>query len=93
MQETISAVLRNKVEDEKGFPTIFKKWEREPTVEEVMEAIQSAKHGTLYVLSKYGISCCSAKFYGSLAEAARAVKEEAMTATSERHPRWWRLVL
>jgi len=93
MQKIISAVIRNKVEDEKGFPTIFKKWEREPTVEEVMEAIQSDEHGTLYVLSKYGISCCSAKFYGSLEAAARAVKEEAMTAISEKHPKWWLLVL
>lgn len=92
MQKLISAVIRNKVEDGKGFPTIFKTWEREPTVEEVMKAIQSER-GTLYVLSKYGISCCSVKFYGSLEAAARAVKEEAMTAISERHPRWWLLVL
>ena len=92
MQKIISAVLRNKVEDEKGIPTIFKRWEREPTVEEVMKAIQSER-GTLYVLSKYGISCCSVKFYGSLEGAARAVKEEAMTAVSEKHPKWWLLVL
>ena len=92
MQNLISAVCRNKF-DEKGFPTTFKKWEKEPTMEDVMEAMQSAKQNTLYVLSKYGISCCSVKFYGSLEAAAKAVKDEALTAVDVRHPRWWRLVL
>ena len=93
MQKLISAVCRNKVEDEKGFPTTFKKWEKEPTVEEFIEALRSAEQSTLYVLSKYGISCCSVKFYGSPEAAAKAVKDEALTAVDAHHPRWWRLVL
>ena len=94
MQNLISAVCRSKVEDGKGFPTTFKRWEeKEPTMEDVMEALRNAEQSTLYVLSKYGISCCSVKFYGSLEAAAKAVKDEALTAVNAQHPKWWRLVL
>ena len=93
MQNLISAVCRSKVEDGKGFSTTFKRWESEPTMEDVMEALRNAEQNTLYVLSKYGISCCSVKFYGSLEEAAKAVKDEALTAVNSQHPKWWRLVL
>ena len=90
MQEVISAVCRDKA---KGIQTTFKNWLVQPTTEEVIQALESDPHLELYVFGRGGISCCSAKFYGSLEAAARAVKEEAMTAVSEKHPKWWLLVL
>jgi len=90
MQEVISAVCREKA---KGIQTTFKNWLDEPTAEEIIQALKQDPDLELYVFGRYGISCCSVRFYGSLERAARAVKEEAMTAISERHPRWWLLVL